>query len=157
MCACHLAQYCISNLPVFMIFLASDIWPKNTWCHKNNWEAHRAHCQNATQSSSFHVCLDRPRKHGTLASRIGTSILKTNSLPLLCGPWGRVLTPIEQVSQLYRPETHSIIAPHFRNAPLRHLHRCGGDDIYSWPHPFQTSGQNRQMCLGSRSDAGVCS
>jgi hypothetical protein len=48
-CACHLARYCVSNLPLFTIFLASDIWPKDARCQKNNWEAHRAQCQNATQ------------------------------------------------------------------------------------------------------------
>ncbi|KAJ7920310.1 hypothetical protein B0H13DRAFT_2319650 [Mycena leptocephala] len=48
-CACHLARYCVSNLPVFTIFLASDVWPKNARCQKNNWEVHRARCKNATQ------------------------------------------------------------------------------------------------------------
>ncbi|KAJ7465820.1 hypothetical protein B0H11DRAFT_2284769 [Mycena galericulata] len=34
-CACHLARYCSAR------------------CQKNNWKAHRAHCQNATQMIQF--------------------------------------------------------------------------------------------------------
>ncbi|KAF8192363.1 hypothetical protein K438DRAFT_2135592 [Mycena galopus ATCC 62051] len=52
-CACHLARYCVSYLPVFTIFFASHIWPKNAQCQKNNWEAHRAHCQNATNMNQL--------------------------------------------------------------------------------------------------------
>jgi hypothetical protein len=156
-CACHLARYCVSNLPYSRSFSPLISGPRTPGARKITGKPIGPIARTPHKASSFHVCLARPRKHGTLASWSGAIILANNSLPLLCGPWGRVPTPIEQVSKLYRPETHSIIAPNFRNAPLRHLRRCGGDDIYSWKNLFQTSGQNRQMCLGSRSDAGVCS